>query len=1165
MNLKAKMSLSITTLVVLLIGVGALIQAHFVQSTLRQTIADQQFSLVARVADEIDNRFTLNQAALARIADGITPALIADPEGLSDYLEGKLGMLALFDDLVVVSPQFVVLADVPRFPGRVGSEVGHLAHLQRAFKTREVQVSKPFLGVVTQRPTLTLVMPIFARDGTMIGVLNGQQNLLSPNFLGSLAERKVGKSGNFLLTTAERQIIVSDVKERILESGAAPGSDPVFDRALAGWEGSDEGMASDGRNMLMSFKKLKSTGWVIGALLPVDEAYASIKDSRQLALGLLAAGSILVALIVWLAMRRLLAPLLELRLNMRRLRAAPELVHTLPAGHDGHDEIGEVAGDFYRLFDELAQSRRESSARAEQLQSILDATPLAVCLVADRRLLSANRAFERLFGYRFAEIAGQSVERYYLDAQAFAEFGERLYPGIADGGVATFEIQFHDRSGRVFWARLYARLLDAQAPGKGSVVLIEDISERKATEDVLRESEEHYRQMFFDNASVMLLLDPDSAIVVDANEAAAEFYGYPLAELRGKALTDINMLPLSQLRENMAGVAAGQRSYFAVEHRLASGAVRNVEVYASRVFSHGRVLLYAIVHDITARRRAEEQLRLAGKVIEGSAEGMLITDRDSRILSVNPAFCRITGYSEADVLGRTPSIFKSDRHDAEFYRAMWAAIHAQGIWQGEIWNRGKDGRVFPEWLAISVVRDERGEVGNYVGIFTDISERKASEEHIRHLAEHDALTNLPNRVLLNDRLVQAILKAQRTQHKIALLFVDLDRFKNINDSLGHLVGDHLLQEVAERILRVVRSSDTVSRPGGDEFILLLPEISGADHAARVAAKLLEVLAAPHRIDGHELVVTASIGISIYPDDGADMQTLIRSADTAMYHSKESGRNAYHFFAPEMNARVFERMSLEHSLRHAIEREEFLLHYQPQIDIHSRRIIGMEALVRWQHPTDGLVPPARFIPVAEDSGLILTLGAWVLKEACRQNRAWQDAGLPAVPVAVNISALQFRQNHFAESVDQALAASGLPADCLELELTESVMMSAAERNIELLQAIRRAGVRISIDDFGTGYSSLSYLKHLPIDKLKIDQTFVRDIASDADDAAIIGAIIGLAQNMKLKVIAEGVENETQLDFLRRSGCAEIQGYLFSRPLPPDEFERLWRASLEPAIA
>ncbi|MDA0191014.1 MAG: EAL domain-containing protein, partial [Proteobacteria bacterium] len=500
---------------------------------------------------------------------------------------------------------------------------------------------------------------------------------------------------------------------------------------------------------------------------------------------------------------------------------------------------------------------------------------------------------------------------------------------------------------------------------------------------------------------------------------------------------------------------------------------------------------------------------------------------------------------------------RSGRHDAGFYRAMWESIRTQGSWQGEIWNRDKNGRVFPEWLSVSVVRDAHGEVDHYVGLFTDISERKRAEERIRHMAEHDALTGLPNRVLLGDRLSQAIAAAQRERRVMALIFLDLDRFKNINDSLGHQIGDRLLQAVAGRIVGTLRGSDTVSRPGGDEFILLLPEIAHPDAAARIAEKLIEALARPCVIDGHELAVTASLGISIYPEDGEDAETLIRNADTAMYHSKESGRNVYHFFRPEMNARVFERMSLEHSLRRALERSEFRLHYQPQIDIATRRLIGMEALVRWQSPELGLVSPARFIPVAEDSGLILPLGAWVLGEACRQARAWQVAGLPALPVAVNISALQFRQPNFVGVVEQVLAQSGLAPECLELELTESIMMHAAERNIEVLDTLRRMGVKVAIDDFGTGYSSLAYLKRLPIDKLKIDQAFVRDIATDADDAAIIAAIIGLAHNLKLRVIAEGVESEAQLEFLRHGGCQEVQGYLFSPPLPADGFEAYWR--------
>jgi len=1153
-NLKTKSSLAIAALLVAVFGAGAAIQDYLVRTALKQTIVDQQFALVSRVADEIDNRLRVQFDALRRVAAGIDAAMLADPARLQDYIADKPGILAVFDDMVVCSAELRVLADFPVLPNRRGTDVSSFVHLRDVVENGRETVSEPFIGKVSGRPTLTQSVPVFDHDGHLVAVLSGQMSLLDPGFLGALSRRRIGKDGHFVLTTRDRTTLVSRFPERLLQPNAAPGANPLYDRALAGWEGSGDGRTSYGVDTLMSFRSLRTTDWVIGAILPQEEAYAPIHASRRVALVLTFGASLLVGLLVWLMMRSLLRPLLRLRENVRRLRDDPALVASMPAGSD---EIGEVATDFYRLAGDLAQARQESETRAEELRSILDASPLTIGLVRNRCLISVNRSFERMFGYPVESVLGKSVEPYYLSPQAFEEFGQRLYPAIADGSVAMFEQQFRDAGGRVFWTRFYGRMLDPQRPDKGTVVIIEDISERKAAEAAREESEERHRQMFLGNASMMLVIDPESGTVVDANPAACAFYGYPIESFRGRSLRDITTLPEHEHRRVIQGVLRNGGGHAIFRHRLASGEIRHVEVHASPLRVGGSTLIYSIVHDVTQRQRAEEQLRLSAKVIESSGEGIFVTDRDTRIVSINPAFTRITGYAPEEVLGRTPDLFRSGRHDAEFYRAMWESIRTQGSWQGEIWNRDKNGRVFPEWLSVSVVRDAHGEVDHYVGLFTDISERKRAEERIRHMAEHDALTGLPNRVLLGDRLSQAIAAAQRERRVMALIFLDLDRFKNINDSLGHQIGDRLLQAVAGRIVSTLRGSDTVSRPGGDEFILLLPEIAHPDAAARIAEKLIEALARPCVIDGHELAVTASLGISIYPEDGEDADTLIRNADTAMYHSKESGRNVYHFFRPEMNARVFERMSLEHSLRRALERGEFRLHYQPQIDIATRRLIGMEALVRWQSPELGLVSPARFIPVAEDSGLILPLGAWVLGEACRQARAWQVAGLPALPVAVNISALQFRQPNFVGVVEQVLAQSGLAPECLELELTESIMMHAAERNIEVLDTLRRMGVKVAIDDFGTGYSSLAYLKRLPIDKLKIDQAFVRDIATDADDAAIISAIIGLAHNLKLRVIAEGVESEAQLEFLRHGGCQEVQGYLFSPPLPADGFEAYWR--------
>ncbi|HET7776486.1 MAG TPA: EAL domain-containing protein, partial [Azospira sp.] len=752
---------------------------------------------------------------------------------------------------------------------------------------------------------------------------------------------------------------------------------------------------------------------------------------------------------------------------------------------------------------------------------------------------------------------GHSVAPYYPSAEAFAEFGQQVYPAVAEGRVAHFERQFRRADGTVFWANFYARLVDVGQPQQGIIVIIEDIDQAKRQEESVRESEERYRQMFENNTSIKLLIDPEDGAIVDANPAAAGFYGYPLALLRTMNIHQINELSPQEVQEEMALAAREARRYFNFRHRLAGGEVREVEVHSGPLLVRGRRLLYSIIHDVTARKRAEEQLKLSAKVFEGASEGILICDRDNRIMSVNRAFTEITGYSEAEVRGRDPRVLNSGRHDTAFFATLWHHLKTAGTWQGEVWNRRKDGEIYPEWLSITTVWDEAGAVSNYVAVFADISERKRHEERIRFLAEHDFLTGLPNRSLLHDRLEQAVVHGQRSGESLALLFLDLDRFKNINDSLGHHTGDALLQEVGRRIQTCVRGADTVSRPGGDEFVILLSSITSPQDAARVAEKLLSTLTRPYQLAGHELVITASIGIAVYPEDGEDFQTLLKNADAAMYYSKEAGRNSFHFFTQDMNARVFERLSLENSLRRALERQEFLLHYQPQVDLASGRVIGFEALIRWQHPELGLVPPLRFIPIAEDSGLIVPIGEWVLQEACRQNRAWQEQGMPAVPVAVNISVLQFRQPQFETTVAEALESSGLPPAFLELELTESMMLHQGEAAVGLLDRLKARGVQLSIDDFGTGYSSLAYLKRLPLDKLKIDQAFVRDIATDPDDAAITATIIQMAHNLGLAVIAEGVETEAELAFLQRHACGAGQGYHFARPMPAAEVPAFWQ--------
>ncbi len=606
--------------------------------------------------------------------------------------------------------------------------------------------------------------------------------------------------------------------------------------------------------------------------------------------------------------------------------------------------------------------------------------------------------------------------------------------------------------------------------------------------------------------------------------------------------------------------AALRGAPYDIEHRIVvNGQIKWVRETAEMDFDPAGLptAAFGTVRDITRRKHTEDSLRLAASVFEGSGEAILVTDAEVRILSVNQAFTRMSGYTLDEVKGKSPRILSSGKHDAEFYRAMWEAINRDGFWQGEIWDRHKGGRIYPMMMTVSAIRGESGEVTNYMSIASDISERKEAEKNIHALAYYDVLTGLPNRSLLRDRIEQMVAAAHRDRKKFALLFVDLDRFKYVNDTLGHAMGDRLLQVVAQRLLECARAGDTVSRIGGDEFIVLLRE-TDADGAALVAEKILKSFATVSEIEGISISTNGSIGISIYPDHAVDADALIKNADAAMYFAKQEGRNNFQFYRPELNFQAQHLFSMEADLRLALERNEFILHYQPQLDLTSGKVCGAEVLVRWNHPQKGLISPAEFIPVAEETGQILPLGEWVLRTACAQLAAWRRQGMAAFPVSVNLSVRQLRQAHLAQLVVAVLEEAQLQPGDLELELTESIMLGDALAAMAFLTRMHELGVRLAIDDFGTGFSSLSYLKRMPLDRLKIDQSFVRDLETDESDAAIVRSIISLGHSFKLRVIAEGVETQEQMDFLRVHGCDEIQGYYFCRPLLADEFAQFVRS-------
>ena len=610
-----------------------------------------------------------------------------------------------------------------------------------------------------------------------------------------------------------------------------------------------------------------------------------------------------------------------------------------------------------------------------------------------------------------------------------------------------------------------------------------------------------------------------------------------------------------------AAVAIGLHSGFGVPLLVGSSVVGSLNFFSQRIQppDQGMIEMFDSVGiqlgNYYQRKKVEQQLQIWDGLFRSSGEAMFVTDAAPRILAVNDAFTRLTGYQQEEIVGQSPAVLQSSRHDRAFYEEFWAALNNVGTWQGEVWDRRKDGSEYPIGLTITRIKNEQNETTHYIATFADISERKAAEERIRYLVHHDALTGLANRTLLTEQLDRFLLRARRQNRQVVVLSLDIDRFKVVNDSLGHTMGDLLLQQLAQRLLECMGEDGVLSRPGGDEFVAILPNVTDIASIIPQVEKIVEGIRQPLYLGEMEFNLTASIGISVFPGDGRDRDALIKNADVAMNYAKETGRNQYLFFTAELNEMVSERLRIETLLRKALERNELLLHFQPQIDLRTNRVIGIEVLVRWNQPEEGMIPPNRFIPLAEESGLIVPLGDWILVEACKQWQKLAKAGLPPVTMAVNISAVQFYEPTFLEKISRRVKRYGMES-FLEIEVTEGIMMRNVPATLDIMHKLKAIGCKLSIDDFGTGYSSLGYLSRFPLDKLKIDQSFIRAMLASQTNMAIVDTIIRLAGNLNLRVIAEGVETAPELNALRARHCDEVQGYHFARPMPMDELIRWW---------
>jgi diguanylate cyclase (GGDEF)-like protein/PAS domain S-box-containing protein len=716
----------------------------------------------------------------------------------------------------------------------------------------------------------------------------------------------------------------------------------------------------------------------------------------------------------------------------------------------------------------------------------------------------------------------------------------------------------------VFRERFNASMVAAMFPAMLALVAALGLREwarasvQQQLNATLRESEERFRRFFAASPIMVGIAHMGDGLLVDVNNAFEQVTGWSRGEAVGLSPADLQMWPSPEDRAALLDrlhAAGGALRDAEWRIRVRSGEIRDIFGSIEVIQLGGEDCLIFAAHDVTARKRAEAQMRQLSSALEQTADTVTITDRNGLIEYVNPAFTATTGFRIDEAIGKRPSLVKSGKQGSEFYRHLWQTILRGEVFSEVFVNRNKDGALYYEEKTITPLKNAAGEITHFVATGRDITERMQTQERLQFLAHHDPLTELPNRALFLDRLKQSLARARWHERLVAVLFLDLDRFKTINDTLGHDAGDRLLQELATRLNGVLRDGDTVARFGGDEFVLLLSDIAVSSDIGMIAQKVLDTLRPPFTVGENVLHVSASLGISLYPGDGEDSATLLKNADTAMYRAKDLGRNNYQFYSAEMSARAFERLTLENSLRHALERREFMLYYQPQVDVSSGRITGVEALLRWRHPDFGLVSPSDFVPLLEDTGLIGAVGDWVIESACAQLAAWHRQGRNRLRMAVNLSTRQLNDPNLARRIEHILKNHEIDAACLELELTESALVHPGVAGIELLDSLERLGVRLAIDDFGTGYSSLGYLRRLPIRTLKIDRSFVRDIPHDADDVAITRAIVTLGQSLRLALVAEGVETEAQRDFLRTLGCEVLQGFLFSRPLPAEELEPL----------
>ncbi|MFV0664304.1 EAL domain-containing protein [Denitromonas sp.] len=1019
-------------------------------------------------------------------------------------------------------------------------------------------------------PTLILTRQVLAPSGDILGALilrMAPRDLLAP--LARADETVLGPSGRIELADSAGIMLARQ------GTPAALVTPPPAAARRHGIEGSFLEPRADGTLDITTYRYLSvgtDAGWTLAIRRSQNEAFDYITDRRNRVLLLSLALAAVFLLLIRLFSRQLTRKLRALTATAERIAAGEAWVRMPTTMTSGSEDLARLARSFNHMAAQIdsrrqsleikvAERTRELAAEKSTVQQYLDVAG-AIILVLDPtgQVLQINRIGCEILDRSEAELLGSDWFALCLPPRLHADVRTAFDTLIREGddSVSRYEnpvVTAHGDERIIAWANTVLRAPD----GRTAAILASglDVTEARTAAAELRSAHDLLHTVIDTSPDWIYAKDRKQRYIL-VNQAMASAIGKSPQTMIGQPAAEHFTASTNTAGDSDERVFAGHSQHLPREHvRDASGRTRIFDTYKRPLRSpDGRITgLLAYSRDTTAQRQMETLLHLWAKVFECSSEGVMITDAAQRMVSVNRAFSEITGYAEHEAIGQTPRLLSSGRHNSAFYDALREAVDANDRWQGEMWNRRKNGEIYPQWLTINAVRDPDGTLTHYVGVFSDISDIKRSEARLEHLAHHDPLTGLPNRLLLLDRLAHSIEHARRHQHSLAVCFIDLDNFKHVNDSLGHHVGDELLKAIATELRHHIRSEDTLSRIGGDEFVLLVDTVTAPADIEQIVHKLLAVLREPRRLEGHQLYLSGSIGISLFPQDGDTPGALIQHADSAMYDAKQLGKNRYRYYTQSLTDGAIKRLQIESALREAAVHRQLTLAYQPQMDLVSNALVGVEALLRWQHPQLGAISPDVFIPIAEEAGLINEIGAWVLDAACQQLAAWDATGWSPQRMAINVSAHQLRQADLPEQVRNALDRARLPASRLELEITESAI--ADQRGVEAIHQLARLGVAISIDDFGTGYSSLSYLKKLPIQTLKIDKSFVADLCTDPNDEAIVRSVIALAKDLGLATIAEGVETDAHRSFLVAHGCLHGQGYLFDRPLSADALAQRYR--------